>query len=351
MRSGYWVCTLGILLFLGTPGELQQTAGPPGQVKKQAKEASRERVWEGYLFKRRGRIQLGWPVIAMGVLAQDAHVLGKDLARKLEPFVSNVKGDYFFWNYSWIGQASKKGLPDTSVDRVPRVMVRLRGRVVRSDSGNKHRDPFDFTGSGSRTMVEGKILTLEFLPESWLRTWQELVALDFNPYWKQPEKALEKDREKIRILAGKVLAVLTRMKRISRISPETRKKVAAVDPGARAVSHYKKSMENTAHRWLVKMRLEHGLELEGLDALGSVPPRRWDLQKWFRAEKNKTAFFARVRAYFKGDLSELKMPYYHRIGNSTTLKSVTLDDVQERWTEETYDRHRAVTREIMKDGR
>ena len=43
---------------------------------KEAQPGPDERVWTGYLWKDdEGRVRMGWPVIAMGVMAQPAHVI------------------------------------------------------------------------------------------------------------------------------------------------------------------------------------------------------------------------------------------------------------------------------------
>jgi len=340
------------LLMLPPYSSAQQTATPSGT---QERSPGVERVWEGYLFKdRQGRTRLGWEVIAMGVMAEDAHVLGEELATKLTPCLSRVKSDYFFWNYSWFGTEKGEGLPDTPVDRVPRVLVRLRGKVVRRPAprrgSGKDISTF-FASSETRIMVSGRVETLEFLSAEWLRAWQDLIRLRFDPYWTDRSKKIEDDREKTAELAARVVPALARMRKLSVVTEALTARAKAVDPSARAVNHFQTDIENTSVRWLHRMRKKHGLEIEGLDALGKLPPTWEELQRWFLTAKDKKAFVERIRAGWDGDLSGLKLGYYERRGNMVTWRTVRVNALVDHWSEEIFQRHQSTTREMRKENR
>jgi hypothetical protein len=351
VRPVILIASMVSLLMLPPYAGAQQTATPS---RPQKRSPGVERVWEGYLFKdRKGRTRLGWEVIAMGVMAQDAHVLGEKLATKLQPCLSRVKNDYFFWNYSWFGTEKGKGLPDTSVEDVPRTLVRLRGRVVTPES----RRPMDDVSRdmcwslGAQVMVEGRVETLEFLSARWLRAWQDLIRLRFDPYWTNPTKTIEEDPAKIGPLAAKVVPALARMRKLSTVTEALQKKARAVDPGARAVNHFQAGIENTSVRWLHRMQKKHGLEIEGLDALGKLPPTWEELQRWFLTAKDKKTFVERIRAGWDGDLSGLKLGYYERRGNTVSWRTVRVSALVGHWSAETFQRHQSTTREMRKENR
>ena len=82
-------------------------------------------VWDGYLFRDGdGRVRLGWPVVAMGVMAMPAHVVEGPVATKAPPLLTAVDDDYVFWNYD----RERRG--DGALDGIPRVLVRVKGRVT-----------------------------------------------------------------------------------------------------------------------------------------------------------------------------------------------------------------------------
>jgi hypothetical protein len=331
--------------------DAQQRLAPAGQ---QKRTRGVERVWDGYLFKDgEGRTRLGWEVIAMGVMAQDAHVLGEGLATKLAPCVSKVKSDFFFWNYSWFGTEKGKGLPDTSVENVPRMLVRLRGRVVTPEArlpmNDLSRDMRWYLGT--RVMVEGRVETVEFLSAEWLRAWQDLIRLSFDPYWTNSTRKIEDDPEKMAELAARVVPALARMRKLSRVTEALAEKARAVDPSARAVNHFQTSIENKSVRRLHEMRKKHGFEIEGLDALGKLPPTWQELQAWFLSAKDKADFVERIRATWDGDISGLDLGYYERRGNAVTWRKARVSELADHWSEDTFRRHQAATREMRKKDR
>ena len=62
--------------------------------------ASREAVWEGYLYRdTEGRVCLGRPVLAMGVIAMPPQVVGAAWAERLAPLVTDAGDSWTFMNY------------------------------------------------------------------------------------------------------------------------------------------------------------------------------------------------------------------------------------------------------------
>lgn len=317
--------------------------------------ATREEVWAGYLFEdERGDVRVGWPVIAMGVMERPADVLGEDLADQLKPFVSHTRDDYFFWNYE--GLEAPKEAPPGSVDHMPRVLVQLRGIVTGYVDGQARTKPENryLPSQLRRVMNPGKVETIEFLSEEWLRSWRDLFRLGPSPLWTITGYVRNEDA---REMAPKALELLLRMKKHSKITPVIREAVARVDPSARPTARYQFSQECTVHRWLVEVNEKHDLNLKGIEDLGDVPPGPKELREWFLAANDKDSFFEKVRSQWKGDLGVFTLGYYfnkkHGRGRKTTYtKSVSLDDMLENWSDEDFVRHQASTKEkVERDER
>ena len=301
-----------------------------------AEEKGREVAWEGYLWRdAEGRVRLGWPVIAMGVIAMPAHVVEGDLAEKLAPLVSDVENSYFFWNYS-IAVPPDEPLPDC-----PRALVRLRGRVVYEGGDERSMG----SASGIRRMTDARLLSVEFVHEDWLRAWSPWFTGQPQSVKVHPgQKEVGYERE----FAPKAVAALRAMRKAGGPTDEERAIVAKIDPDARVVGSFRAKEEAVILRWLVQTNEELALGLDDLEKeFGKPPPSAVLVQRWFLACATKEAFLAMAREKWDGDLEGLELPYYLTEGNRTSYTVVSLADLSARWSEEDYARNLAVTKEIL----
>src|SRR5262245_53354865 len=111
---------LGLTTGLACPAWADPPAGTPAAAPKGEVE-----VWDGYVWKdKEGRVRLGDPVVARGVMGGPAQVVGGPLAKALEPWLTPAADEFIFWNYT-LESTDEKALAS-----LPRALVRLRGHVV-----------------------------------------------------------------------------------------------------------------------------------------------------------------------------------------------------------------------------
>jgi hypothetical protein len=140
--------------------------------------AAEEQTWSGYIWTNsNGELQMGSAIIAMSTIGYQKDVIAKDLARNLKPLISDVSGSVIFWNYDWLEDPAGK-LPAADVKKLPKTLVRLRGKVTsravlegKPEIGDS--DPF----SRDVVMTEGRLVSAEHLSETWLKDWQKLARL------------------------------------------------------------------------------------------------------------------------------------------------------------------------------
>jgi len=305
-----------------------------------------EETWEGYIWKdREGNFRLGWPVIAMGVDSRGPHVFHKDMARQLEPLLSPVQDDYFFWNYSWIEDPRKH--PPLDIARLPKALVRVRG-----EAGPLEKRPNDgkpplplLPGNDAKIMHQGRVISVEFLTDDWLKGWQALSRLGLRYGYLEGGT----DEARIRETAPKALTVLREMRKHSAIGEAQRRRAAAIDPKTVPTRHFQAGIEAAVHRWLINVDSRVNLKLADLADLGDPPPTFQELQQWFLDAKDKQAFFDKVRSAWKGELGELSLWYYWSPKPGQTISArVRLDELNEKWTPDEYLERQRLTREVLK---
>lgn len=290
--------------------------------------AADERVWDGYLFRdREGRIQVGWAVIAMGVMAQPAHLVGEPLAAKLGPLVSDrIPGPYVFWNYS---------LGKGSIDELPKVLVRLRGRVRELDSGIHHND---------LVMESPELVHVEWHSAAWLRSWAKLwTPTGGAPYLFD----VPTDREAAQAEVDKVLPILIEMRAHPGPNEAERALVAAIAPEARVVEYQRLRTQWAAQRWLIRASEMHGFASRELAAMGGLPPTAEEIQAWFLDTDCPTAFLARVSARWSGELGQLSLYYYESKGPHTWYETTDLARVRD-WPVAEFVRRQELTRRTLR---
>lgn len=301
-----------------------------------AGDAEREMTWEGYLWRdREGRVRLGWPVIAMGVMAAPVHIVEGDLAKKLGPLVSKVGDSHFFWNYS-IAVPAVKPLPE-----YPHALVRIRGRVMRE--GSSEGDIFGQTGT--HTLRDGRLLSVEYVREAWLRAWVPWFTGQPSSVKIMPG---QKEIGFERAFAPKAVAALRALRKVAGPTATERKEITGIEPDARVVEDFRRSQEAVILRWLINTNRELSLGLGDLAAeFGKPPPPSILVQRWFLAAKTKAAFLAKVRENWEGHLDALTLPFYVKEGGRTSYAVVQVLTVEEEWSEEDFAAHLAVSKEIL----
>ena len=296
-----------------------------------------ERVWTGYLWRdESGRIRMGWPVIAMGVMAQPAHVIGAPLAEKLTPLLTKVSSDWLFLNYV-LEEPTAKALP-----KLPHVLVRIRGTVKVKGATDQ---PL-FNRDNPRVMHDARLLGVEFLDAKWLEQWGTVYREPFSPF-RIRDESRSKVEARIPKLAPKVLEALLAMQRRPLATVPQRALVTRIDRRAKLDDQFRKSREHDLIRWLRRENEQRGLGLEGLDDLGEVPPTGTEIQRLFLKAKTRGAFLKDIRARWKGELGHLTLPYYRKRGGATSWTEVDLETVASRWTDEQYVEFRALAKEML----
>ncbi len=289
--------------------------------------AADERVWDGYLFRdREGRIQIGWAVIAMGVMAQPAHLVGEPLSAKLGPLVSEgIPGPYVFWNY-----ALGKG----SIDELPKVLVRLRGRVRELDTGIHRND---------LVMESPELVHVEWHSSAWLRSWAKLwTPTGGAPYLFN----VPSDKEAAQAEVEKILPILIEMRAHPGPTEADRTLVAAIAPEARVVEYQRLRTQWAAQRWLIRASEQHGIASPELAAMGGLPPTSEEIQAWFLGTDSPAAFLARVSLAWSGELAQLSLYYYESNGPRTWYETTDLARVRD-WPVAEFVRRQELTRRTL----
>jgi hypothetical protein len=294
-------------------------------------DAPRRMTWEGYLFQdAEGRTRLGWPVIAMGVMAMPPHVVAKPEADRLAPLLAGAKGDYVLWNYEL------EKADDAAFRRLPRYLVRLEGMVTGKDASI----PFGGDG-GPLTMTSARLLLVEILPEAWVRAWAGAFR-EGMPFRIDVNDA-GFTRERARETATKALALLRTLRAVPPATDAERAVVAKIDPAARVVETHRRETEWGIQRWVVEADARHALALPGLAELGRLPPTNAEVERWFLEAKTKAEFLAKVRAAWDGPLDTLYVGYYETGPNWASYRSIDVERLESAWDDAAFVRHRDAT--------
>src|SRR5262249_44228531 len=159
--------------------------------------------------------------------------------------------------YDWFGEA---GFKRADIRHVPRVLVRLRG---------------DVQGKGDRVMVKGKLQSVEFLSEPWLKNWQQLARMGMRYGHLEGGVSVAKAKE----MAPKVLALVQQMKLRGNPTDSQRELVAKINPKAKVVRYFQNDTEASALSWLREMKEKYRLDLKGLTEFAQPP--KHDVDNWF----------------------------------------------------------------------
>lgn len=294
-------------------------------------------TWHGYLFRdAAGRLRLGEPVVAMGVMAVPAHVVAEPMAARLAPYVTKADDDWFFLNY-----ALEK--PE-DVAKVPGVLVTLRGPVH-----GKGPASFGEATDEPRTMHGARLVSVERLDAAWLEAWS-VVFRDLASPWRIA-RAADRSPAAVRGFAVRALDAL----RVLRAHPAPDAAFAAAaraaDPDAVVTTAFRREKERELQRWLVEEDAKAGWRLPGLAELPPLPPTGEQAQAWLLEAPTRAAFLAAARAAWAGDLAEVPLPHYVRTegphGGGTSWRRCTVADVRDGWSDAEYVARRAVTQEVV----
>ncbi len=330
------VSLLFFLLAFALPAQADDE--DPHKPRADGKAAASERVWEGYLWKdQKGRLRIGWPVIAMGVMATPQHVIDVPDAKRFEPFLTASSDYYIFWNYR-LEEDFAKCLP-----KLPKVLVRVRGRVEVTGASKRGGHSF---GDGTHTMRKPSFLSVEFVSDAWLKAWAPVFREPWSPWRIRERPAGDKEAE-TKKLAPRLLETLRTMRKVAGATDAQKALAAKVAPGAKVVAWFREAKETDILRWLHTTATKHKLKLEGLAALGGVPPTGTELQRWFVAATDRDAFLKRVRQTWKGSLGALQLPYYEATpSGGITWTRAGLDLVAD-WTPALFGTNQKRTKETL----
>ncbi len=325
-----------ILLLVGAAllcAALSTTACADEQGPDAAELKSNVRVWEGYLWRNReGVLEIGWPVIAMGVMSQPDHVIAEPLAKKLEPLVSKIAESYVFWNYR-LEEPIEKALP-----KLPRILVRVQGEI--ETEGDDSR-----IFGGNRKLVNGRLLTAEFVSDEWLNHWGVVYREVESPF-RIRERPPGDPVEQIRSVAPKILTGLRKMKDCAGPSEAQRKQIASIDEDAKVVEWFRHRTEWDIQRWLIDVNAKHKLGLEDLDTLGELPPTSAVLQRWFLDAESLADLVKKLKAEWGGALGSLRIPHYVKDGDRTRWTIASADEIA-AWTEAQFQQRRKTSLEML----
>ncbi len=289
-HTAFYLTLSVVLLSASAAPSLAEDATPAGT----------DMVWEGYLFRdEKGRVRLGWPVIAMGVMAMPSHVVEGDITARLTPLLTDVNDNHVFWNYD----LERRG--DGALTGLPRALVRLRGRVTLERPADPNLGTYQ---GGTRTMHDARLLDVEFLHETWLRRWGQIFRDPNSPFRIDLDRGTITDEE-LAGFAKKALPLLASMRSAPASGERERDLARSIDPESRVVDTHRRRSEWDLQRWVVTFAGKHAdLVLEGIDSLPTLPPSSMDLQRLFLASPTKRAFLKGVRADWSGPLSPWSSP-------------------------------------------
>lgn len=298
-------------------------------------------TWSGYLYRdAKGQVQVGWPVVAMGVMARGDHVLGGELATRLAPFVSAIKDDYFFWNYELEepGPLSERSLP--------RALVTVRGNVAK-DPSLAAEDQLGFGSSGApKTMTDARLLEFECIDEQWLEAWALFFRDEASPF-RIAQGSVEIDEPPQRF-ATAALANLRKMRQVPAPSAEQLAPWRAIAKDATHRARLRQSTEMQIQRWLVGGVAKQEFELGDLSDLPPLPPSSIEIQRAFLESETRSAFLEAIQKLWPGDLTQLTLVHYQSNGRSTWYESTTLDLIAAEWDETVYAQRLAATKSMLK---
>lgn len=313
----------------------QEPAPPPRPAA-----APRTETWSGYLFRdKEGHVQIGWPVVAMGVMAQASHTIEGELAEKLTPFVSAVKEDYFFWNYA----LEETGSIESRA--FPRALVMVRGEVPASA---EQQEGISFSSMGTpKAMRNARLLEIELVDDAWLEAWALFFRDTASPF--RVAKKVDDAKASRARFAKEALAALRRMRAVPGPSAERREEVKRIAPDAKFSTRFRADTETDIQRWLVEGAEKGELELGDLKDLPPLPPSTVEIQRLFLESKDLAAFLAAVKARWPGELFLLSLVHYESNDRgSTWYESTPLDAVAAEWSEELFACHLATTKATLK---
>jgi hypothetical protein len=342
-------CSLGLAVAAGVaplaladpptgPAPAPKTAGPE-PAPAAAKPAASVEVWDGYVWKdEEGRVRIGDPVVAMGVMAGPAQIISGPLAKALEPLLTPAKSEFIFWNYALESDDSK------ALDDLPKALVQIRGHVVEDGVSGMS------SNGGTRTMADGRLVTLETVDRDWLRAWSVFFREKASP-WRIREDA-DPSKEGTRAFAPKALAALLAMRARPHVDEAAKKRAQAIGPDAVAAEGFRWREETQIQRWLAEENEKRGWGLAGLGDLPPLPPAPERIQALLMKGVTRAQFVASLGEIWKGDWALLDVSHYVKspsdAGDSITWSSATAAEIRDHWTDEQYTARRAATIEIMR---
>ncbi len=335
-------CALGFaaILLLGRVGAAGAEDAPkppaPAPVPAPVEELA---TWDGYLWKEAdGRLRLGMPLVLEQFMEGSARVVPAPLAERLGPLVSPVSESAFHFGFA-LARPEKDALVG-----VPRAFVRLRGREVRDPSADRG----DGLGlEGTVRLDDARLVTVERLPEAWLRAWRAVFVDPAAPTRSRKDEAPP--------------TVEARRRHLDTLVAAWRSMVAVPSPeadGARTTETgpidappsvaWRREIETDLVREILAEAKSLGAKPPEDVAAARVPPEPWTLMEWFVEAKTLAALLARAKQAWAGAPEALRLAHYDGddAGRSRWHVVTDLATIRDTWSEAGYARRRQATLDV-----
>jgi hypothetical protein len=301
-----------------------------------------DEIWTGYVFKdAAGRVRIGRPVIAMGVMATGARVVQEPLATKLKPLVFDAMDDWHFVNYALDAPSSRPA------DAMPRAFVSLRGRVASAAPDADDARAASFPPRRDEVMRDASIVEIEWIPPRWVEAYAFVFVDRRSPFRIDLDRGAPKEEE-LAAFAPDLVKALAKMYAVPKAPKEDVERTRAIDPKAATTARWRSAQERNLHRWLVDAAGRYALDLPELKAFPPLPPSSTEVQGIFLKAATRAAFLKDAAIAWAGALEDLELWHYVEAAGSTWYETVDVATIRDRWSDADYVARRDATARVLK---
>ncbi len=291
-------------------------------------------TWDGYLWRdRESRLRIGTTIVDEQILLGAARVVGEPLAKALAPLISPVGDAVYAFGFDLAGG------DDRALERAPRFLVRVRGRVT--TSARPGAGTFD--SSNVETLEDARLVAVEAVDRAWLKAW--CVSLDYEASIRNrtkdgPPRSVEVRRKALEFAADALKAMRAVPPPADSAYAEARK----IEPKVRSSTKFRHAMEAQIERSILAESKDLGVTPPASFTPTKLPPAPWQAKEWFAEAKTLAEFLARAAKEWTGEPEDLDVVHYVSDGHgSTWMELADLATIRETWTEARYARVRAAT--------
>lgn len=291
-------------------------------------------TWDGFLWKdRESRLRIGELIVDEQVMLGAPRVVADPVAKALAPLVSALDEEIYAFGFDLAGRDER------AIERVPRYVVRVRGRVVVTGS----TDPVSIEASSVQTMHDARLVAVEALDRPWLVAWREL--LDYEASVRNRSKDGPPASVDVRKKALEAACrALKAMRATAAPGDAAYAEVRKVESKVRSISKFRHATEATIERSILAEAKSLGVRPPDSFAETSLPPAPWTTKDWFADAKTLAEFLARAAKEWTGEPEDLDVVHYVSDGHgSTWMELADLETIRATWTEARYARIRAAT--------